>query len=166
MNRWYVVHTRVQAEEKAAFHLRRQGYDVYLPRYLKRVRHARRTEAKSSPLFPRYLFVGFDIETCRWRSIMSTVGVSHIIANESGPLPVPEDVVAAIQAREGESGYVDLNDARPFRQGDVVLIGGGPFAACPALFECYDDNERVTLLMSILGREIEIHVSSRNVFAA
>ena len=39
--RWYAVHTQVRSEDKAAFHLRRQRYDVYLPQRLKYRRHAR-----------------------------------------------------------------------------------------------------------------------------
>ena len=53
--RWYVVQTHVHAESKAAAHLLRQGYETYLPRYLKRRRHARKIDLVSKPLFPRYL---------------------------------------------------------------------------------------------------------------
>src|SRR5438105_2502003 len=30
---WYVAQTHIHAESKAAFHLGRQNFDVYLPRY-------------------------------------------------------------------------------------------------------------------------------------
>ena len=33
--RWYVVQTQVNSEAKAALNLRRQGFDIYLPRFLK-----------------------------------------------------------------------------------------------------------------------------------
>jgi transcriptional antiterminator RfaH len=33
---WYVVQTQVNAEPKAARNLVRQGFEIYLPRYLKR----------------------------------------------------------------------------------------------------------------------------------
>jgi hypothetical protein len=32
--RWYVAHTQLQAEVQTAFHLNRQGFSTYLPRYL------------------------------------------------------------------------------------------------------------------------------------
>ena len=35
--RWYVAQSHVHAESKAASHLCRQGFDVYLPRYRQRV---------------------------------------------------------------------------------------------------------------------------------
>ena len=40
--RWYVVQSQPNSELKAAAHLDRQGFTTYLPRYLKRRRHARR----------------------------------------------------------------------------------------------------------------------------
>ena len=42
--RWYVVQSQPNAELKAAAHLNRQGFTTYLPRYMKRRRHARRVE--------------------------------------------------------------------------------------------------------------------------
>ena len=58
---WYVVHTHPRAEAKALLNLDRQGFSCYLPRYLKRRRHARRLETVAAPLFPRYLFVALDL---------------------------------------------------------------------------------------------------------
>ncbi len=76
----YVVQTQPHCENKAMIHLARQGFGAYLPRYLKRRRHARRIEIVPAPLFPRYLFVEIDIGAQRWRSIYSTVGVSVLFA--------------------------------------------------------------------------------------
>ena len=67
--RWYIVQTHVRAELKATFHLRRQGFETYLPCYLKKSRHARRVDTVATPLFPRYLFVSVDTATQRWHSI-------------------------------------------------------------------------------------------------
>jgi hypothetical protein len=57
-SRWHVAQTHSHAEKQARAHLMRQCCHVYLPRYLKRHRHARRIENVSAPLFPRYLFGG------------------------------------------------------------------------------------------------------------
>ncbi|MGH9550353.1 MAG: transcription termination/antitermination NusG family protein, partial [Terriglobales bacterium] len=50
--KWYVVQTHPYAETKAAAHLGRQGFETYLPRYVKRRRHARRVNTVAAPLFP------------------------------------------------------------------------------------------------------------------
>ena len=77
--RWFVVRTHPNGEFKALAHILRQGFDGYLPRYVKRRRHARKTENVQKPLFPGYLFVGMDPERARWRALNSTVGVSELI---------------------------------------------------------------------------------------
>src|ERR1700748_1442146 len=94
---WYVVQTQTHAENKAAANLLRQEFSVYLPRYQKRRRHARKTEMVAAPLFPRYMFVGVDMETQRWRSIQSTFGVSHLVRNGDEPAAVPASIVEALQ---------------------------------------------------------------------
>ena len=83
--RWYVAKTHPNGEQKALFHLQRQGFDVYLPRYLRRVSHARRISWQPRPLFPTYLFVSITGPDQRWRAINSTVGVAHLICDERGP---------------------------------------------------------------------------------
>jgi transcriptional antiterminator RfaH len=72
-SRWYVVQTHANAEAKAYTHLEKQGFQAYLPRFLKRRRHARRVETVPAPLFPCYLFVTIDVATQRGRSIHSTI---------------------------------------------------------------------------------------------
>ena len=74
--RWYVVHTQVLGEDRADLNLRRQGFETYLPRYLRTRRHARRVETVARPLFPRYLFVAMDVARDRWRAVQSTFGVA------------------------------------------------------------------------------------------
>src|SRR5438105_14046990 len=93
--RWYVVQTQVNGEAKAAQNLLRQGYEVYLPRYLKRRRHARKTDFTAKPLFPRYMFVAIDMATQRWRSVQSTFGVSRLVTNGYDPAMLPEGLLHA-----------------------------------------------------------------------
>src|SRR5947209_18714094 len=99
---WYAVHTHVHAEAKASLHLQRQGYGVYLPRYLKRRRHARRLEVVPAPVFPRYLFAAIDVASPRWRSIQSTIGVRHLVCNGEEPASVPDKVLAELWSRHDE----------------------------------------------------------------
>ena len=82
---WHVVQVHVHAEAKAQMHLARQGFETYLPRYLKRRRHARRTDMVAAPLYPSYLFVTFNPLIHRWRSIHSTVGVARLVCTGNVP---------------------------------------------------------------------------------
>src|SRR5262245_15098142 len=98
--RWYVVQTHVHCEGKAAAHLARQGFEIYLPRYLKRRRHARKIETVAAPLFPRYLFVRMDRSVQRWRSIHFTIGVSRLVCDGEEPAAVPERVIEKLRQQE------------------------------------------------------------------
>src|ERR1700733_391453 len=102
---WYVVQTQVNSEVKAAQNLVRQGYEIYLPRYMKRRRHARKIDFVAKPLFPRYLFVAVNKAAQRWRSIQSTFGVSHLVTNGNEPAIVPQAIVSSLRAREDAKGF-------------------------------------------------------------
>ncbi len=158
MKQWYVVHTQPQAERKALQHLVRQGFGVYLPQYLRRRRHARRVDWVRQPLFPRYLFVTFDHAMTRWRSINSTTGVSHLVCHGNTPAPMPEGVVEDIRAREDADGIVPLGRRDDWSPGDPVRILEGPMYDQVGLFECHSDEERVILLMNLLGRQVRVRV--------
>ncbi|MGQ0663480.1 MAG: transcriptional activator RfaH [Pseudomonadota bacterium] len=164
--RWYVVHTQPQAEARALFNLLRQGFSAYLPRYAKRWRHAGRTEMRAAPLFPRYLFVALDLAVERWRPILSTIGVSHLVRHGDRPAPVPAGVVEAIHVHEDEAGLVRLAAVAPFRKGDRVRILDGTFAEQVGLFETACDRRRVVLLLELLGRQVRVLIPEGSIAAA
>src|SRR6185312_13102273 len=93
---WFVVHTQSNAEAKAKRHLVHQGFTVYLPFYRRRVRHARRNEIVASALFPCYLFVRFDPQQDRWRSINGTRGVVRILGDDAAPRAVADPIIEEI----------------------------------------------------------------------
>jgi len=164
-HRWYVVHTHTHAETKAAAHLERQGFAVYLPRYRKRRRHARRVETVTAPLFPRYMFVGVDMAAQRWRSIHSTFGVARLVGYGEEPAPVPDFVVESLKCREDAEGFVQLARRR-FAPGARVQITDGAFASYLGLFEGMRDDERVTVLLDLLGRKVRVLIDELSLSAA
>jgi transcriptional antiterminator RfaH len=165
-SRWCVVQTHVHSEAKAAAHLLRQGYDIYLPRYLKRRRHARRVENVPAPLFPRYLFVGLDLETARWRSIQSTQGVSHLICNSNEPALMPLSVIADLRKREDDNGLIRLDPPPLYAPGDKIRVVDGVFGDSFGLFEGMADRDRIAILLDLLGRKVRVVLDRESVAAA
>ena len=164
--RWYVVQTQVNSEMKAAQNLLRQGYEIYLPRYMKRRRHARKVDFVAKPLFPRYMFVAIDTATQRWRSIQSTFGVSCLVTNGDDPAALPEGVVRALKAREDDRGFVEM-DAKPkFAPGDKVRVLAGAFMDNVGLFNGMADHDRVSILLDMLGRKVRVLLDADLVIAA
>jgi transcriptional antiterminator RfaH len=164
--RWYVVQTQVNGEAKAAQNLARQGYEIYLPRYLKRRRHARKVDFTAKPLFPRYMFVAIDMATQRWRSIQSTFGVARLVSNGDDPASVPEGVVHALRAREDDKGFVRLDSKPAFAPGDRVRVLAGAFMDSAGLFNGLADHDRVSILLDMLGRKVRVLLDADMVAAA
>ncbi len=158
MKQWYVVHTHVQKERLAQEHLERQEFVTYFPRYLKTRKHARKVEKIKAALFPRYLFVQFDCEQDRWQAIQSTVGVAHLICHGVRPTPISNHVITAIRNQETQSGLVDI--PRPkLTHGQKIFIKQGPFEGYEALFDCSSDEQRVTVLLSLMNQTVKVKTS-------
>jgi len=164
--RWYVAQTHARAEVKAATHLNRQGFAIYLPRYLKRRRHARRVETVEAPLFPRYLFVAIDMMTQRWRSIQSTIGITQLVCNGDEPAAVDDRIIASLRSRENDLGFVQLDQRPKFQPGDKLRVIDGVFCDSLGLFEGITDNERVTILLDLLGRKVRVMLDAEFIAAA
>lgn len=164
--RWYVVQTQVNGEAKAAQNLVRQEYEVYLPRYLQRRRHARKVDFAAKPLFPRYMFVAIDMATHRWRSIHSTFGVSRLVCNGDVPASVPDGVVSALKGREDEKGFVSMDTRPAFARGDKVRVLAGAFLDNVGLFNGMADHDRVSILLDMLGRKVRVLLDAELVVAA
>ena len=165
MKRWYVAQTQSKAEARAQVNLERQGFSVYLPRYRRERRHARRREVVRAPLFPGYIFVELDLETAAWRSINGTFGVNHLICHGDQPAALPRGVVEELVARENEAGLVVLQP-RHFRKGEALRIVSGALGDCFGLFERMADRDRVILLLDLLGRRVRVQAPLDYVIAA
>jgi transcriptional antiterminator RfaH len=163
---WFVVQTQVNAEAKVARNLLRQGFETYLPCYLKCRSHARKIDKVAAPLFPRYMFVRIDMATQRWRSIQSTFGVASLVLNGSEPAPVPPQVLRSLREREDESGYVKLDKRPKFALGDKARVIAGAFAENLALFEGLADRDRIVILLDMLGRKVRVSIEADMVAVA
>ena len=163
---WCVAHTQPQKEQVAKQFLLEQGYQVYLPRFKKIRRHARKVDEVLVPLFPRYLFVGMDLKTARWRSINGTRGVSYLLmSNDLKPACVPLSVIKEIKSQEISEEIVPVESLLTFIRGEKVRILEGAFKDQIATFEELDPNSRVQLLLSFIGREINVTLPFYNVEA-
>lgn len=160
--RWHVVHTRPFAEMVAAVNLGRLGYPVCYPCFHKTTRHARRTTKSLAPLFPRYLFVEFDITRDRWRCINSTRGVVRLIMQGERPQPVPVGVIESILRYINEDGTIRTLSL--FEPGQAVRIENGPLADLVATFERCEPDGRARVLTKLLGQVVSV-VLSRETFA-
>lgn len=84
---WYVAQTLHHREKLAELHLNAQGFRTFFPCFRKTVRHARQLRNVIAPVFPGYIFVNFNRERDRWRSINGTLGVARLIHSATAASP-------------------------------------------------------------------------------
>lgn len=163
---WYAVQTHARAEFKAHDHLRRQNYQIYLPRHAKTIRHARRTQQVLRPLFPRYLFVSLDLTAQGWRSIRSTIGVTDIVCFGDYPASLPPGFIEGLKSQEDERGHIRCAPFKRLRFGDPVVVLNGPFSRLVGICESMTADERVAILLDLLGRKVRVRLDIEAVAAA
>jgi transcription antitermination factor NusG len=157
VSRWFVVHAQPHRELVAHANLANQGFRSFLPLHTKTVRHARQFRTAIAPFFPRYLFVELALGRDRWRSVTGTFGVSHLIMEGDRPKPVAPGVVEAIIAMADETGMICLDAA--ILPGQVVRISAGPFAGLVGKMLKLDVQDRVKVLLDLMGSKVSVSVA-------
>jgi len=158
--RWYVVHTRPQQELRAETHLARQGFGTFVPRFERTLRHGRQFRTSFSPLFPRYLFVRFDVGLDRWRCVNGTRGVRRLIMAAEVPLPVPIGAVEEMISSQGAEAAI------AFEAGAAIRVTIGPFSGLTGLVSRLDAGGRVKVLLSILGGIVPFSIDAKHLLPA
>jgi transcription antitermination factor NusG len=149
---------------RAKDQLEHQAYEVFLPRRLKTVRHARKLTNVAAAFFPRYLFIRLDLTRHRWRSVNGTFGVSRLIMQGDMPQPVPCGVVESMIASVDASGFLCLGEN--LKVGSKVRLLAGPFAEQLGILDRLDDSGRVRVLLDIMGATIPVRLERKIVTPA
>ena len=156
-NIWVLAYTKQRSEEMAHWNLSHQGFESYLPRYLKTRSHARKKEEVAYPLFPRYLFIKIrSLEN--FSKIKKISGISHLIVTGNKPVAISDEIIKDIKAHENDLGFIKLSSLCDFFKGQKVRIINGPFNSITALFDSVCDKEKIFLLLNLFGRELKITV--------
>lgn len=163
--RWYAVQAQPHREQLAIAHLERQHFQTFFPTVAKLRKIGKQTKTVPAPFFPGYLFVRLDLERERWRSINGTIGVLRLIAFSSSgrPAPLPIGFVERLIEVSGAGG---LKARDGLNAGDAVRVLGGPFDDLCGVLETSGQQERVTILLSLLGQETRVSLSRGSLIAA
>lgn len=162
---WFCLRTRPWREQTAAQHLsERIGIEVFAPRIP--VRNVKRTKVSPTqqPLFPGYVFARFKYPQ-QLRHVISTQGVNGIV-RIGDQAPVVADGVIDFLRREvrlAETGA----PLRTFHDGERVKIVNGCFKQVEGrVIACDSGTERVRVLLTLLGQEIQVSVMAEQLVSA
>lgn len=159
--RWYVVSFQPGKENVAELNLKRQGFDVWIPRQIRLVRHARRRYERRVPFFPGYMFISLDLRLQGWRQVNGTHGVKALIMQGEMPVPCPVGLVDELQAMAGAEGIVDASVNLAL--GDKVRITSGPFAEAVGTLVHMESASRIRILLEMMQGEVAVSVRALEV---
>jgi transcriptional antiterminator RfaH len=151
--RWHVVQSKPKAEREACEQLRRQGYVVALPEL---IRPRKRWEA----LFPRYMFLQPGMPDQSIAPVRSTLGVSQLVRFGNQPATVCNDVVVSSMAMAHSISGQDEVVAHGLVAGTAVQVTDGPLKGLMAMVKA-SAQDRVLILLEIMGRELQVHTQAR-----
>ena len=151
---WFVIQFKPNSHHLAIKNLTRQGFNTFLPLHETTLRKASRFIKSTKPLFPGYMFVSFNRAENKWHKIKNTYGVSRLITFNSSLKSIPSTFVDNLMKRYDSSGK--LIPITEMKKGDKVEILEGPFANFIATIEKYESDQRIWVLMDLMGRKAKI----------
>ena len=151
---WFILQFKSNSHHQAAKNLTRQGFETFLPLHETTSRRLSRFINTSKPLFPGYMFIRFDRAESEWHKINNTYGVSHLITFNSILKSIPTIFVDHLMKRYDLSGK--LLPIQKLKKGDQVTVLTGPFANFIATVEKYEADQRIWILMDLMGRKTKI----------
>lgn len=153
---WLLVQYKPNSHRLAVTNLERQGFDVFLPMTEVTKRQGARFLTRMTPLFPGYLFVAADVDTSGWRKINNTLGVSRIVTTRDTPSKAPDTLVQSLKSRCDATGKIVPNTN--FAPGDNVEIVHGPLSEFVGTVEKIDPQQRVWILLEIMGQTSRVRL--------
>ncbi|MDB2372736.1 KOW motif-containing protein [Amylibacter sp.] len=157
---WFILQFKSNSHHQAEKNLNRQGFETFLPLHDTTSRKLSRFINTSKPLFPGYMFIRFNRAKSDWHKINNTYGVSRLITFNSILKSIPNSFVDSLMKRYDLS--CKLLPIQKLKKGDHVTVLTGPFANFIATVEKYEADQRIWILMDLMGRKTKIKTPSDN----
>ncbi len=162
---WFCLRADGRREHLAALNLaERNAVEAFAPRI--RVRREIRSggvQTVTEALFPGYLFARFRYPD-QVRRVVSTTGVLGVVAFGGPPPRLADATIAHLRRSAPPAAGALLSPV--FEEGDWVRLAGGCFRGTEGRVRAADSaRHRVSVLLSILGHDVEISVPVDQVIA-
>lgn len=150
---WFLAQLKPNALDIARRNLARQGIETFAPKIEHTSRSRGRFRTGFRPLFPGYLFVSLNAGRS-WRPVNSTQGITRMVSFGSRPATVPLALIEEIRERCDSNGHIVASGlAHP---GDQVRLRRGPFTDFLGKVDALDAEQRVWVLIDLMGRETRV----------
>ncbi len=158
--RWYALQSKPKQETRAEANLRGWGIETLLPRMRELSAASGRPSRRVTPLFPNYLFGRFDADALITK-VRNTRGIHRVVGFGEYATPIDDEIIALIQARIAEDGFVAPPEPQP---GDEVEVVEGPLRSFVGIFERQlQGRDRVLVLLTTLSGCARVQVAKASI---
>ncbi|NIZ92410.1 transcription termination/antitermination protein NusG [Kineosporiaceae bacterium B12] len=176
---WFVIHSYAGYENRVKTNLETRMTSLNMEDYIFQVevpmeevvevKNGQRKNVRRVRI-PGYVLVRMDLTDESWGAVRHTPGVTGFVGNTHQPVPLSNDEVFSMLAATLEPKQAKTADGKPvaaqpervvdFEVGESVTVMEGPFETLPAtISEISADRQKVTVLVSIFGRETPVELS-------
>ena len=155
MSYWAVARLEPHREQLALRCLGLAGYETYFPRLReRRISHGRKIEIRL-PLFPGYCFLTVEAQ---WYAAPWSLGIIGLIMDGIKPARVADHIIDDLRKRE-RNGLIELPKRPGLKPGDRVRVLHGPLAGQLRLYAGHRPQERVLVLLALLGGQQRVELA-------
>jgi transcriptional antiterminator RfaH len=151
---WFILQYKKNQHHRAVKNLNQQGYETFLPLNDKTFSKVSKFSNVLQPLFPGYMFIRFNRAELAWHKINNTYGVSRLVTFNSILKSIPTKFVDSLMERCDLSGK--LLPIKKLKKGDQVTVLTGPFSNFIATVETYEADQRIWVLIDLMGRKTKV----------
>lgn len=171
MKRWYVIQVYAGYEESIKADLikriNEEGFGEYVGQILipsaKLKGFFNAAEVKDEQLFPGYMLIEMEIVSGIVRLITSSFRVLRFLGGKD-PAPLSQKEVERVLSQVKGEVAVAAAEKGEFVVGSEVDVKEGPFSGFVGIVEKVDeDNERLTVMVSIFGRMTPVELGFNQV---
>jgi len=151
VDNWYLVKTKPRMEEMAEMNLKNQLMQYFLPRFTNGKREGR-------VIFPGYIFIKPKTGDS-FQSIRSTRGVSDFVRFETTFANVSDKTIDEL--RKAVDLMNDrLDQTNRHQKGKEIFIKSGPFKGFYGIFDKYDTDQSVIVLINFIRHQQRVKIQS------
>ena len=157
---WIVARNKPNQDKIALINLERQNFEFFQPTFKTMSRRQNKFTEIIKPVFPGYIFIAINLEENNWHKINNTRGISRIIVfgNE---IPLMHcELIEALKCRFSLNKTPKAVD--PFEKGMNAEITNGPFAQLIGKIEKIDADQRIWVLLDVLGTQTRVSIDKLN----
>ena len=157
---WIVAQNKPNKDKIALINLERQNFEFFQPKFKTMSRVQNKFKEIIKPVFPGYIFIAINLEEKNWHKINNTRGISRIIVFGNEIPLIHYELIKELQHRFSLNNAQKLVD--PYKIGVNAEITNGPFAQLIGKIEEIDADQRIWILLDILGTQTRVSINKLN----